>query len=59
MDCPRHPTLVNEGGIDDDVSILEADLVNVLRLVVVHGPVAPGALGYPARGVGLGVLRRV
>ena len=59
MDCPRHPALVNEGGVDDDIAVLEGDLVHVLGLVVVHGPVAPGALGDPARGVGRGLLAGV
>ena len=60
MDCPCHPTLVDKGGVDNDVPILEADLVHILGLVVVHGPVAPGALRYPARGMGgLGLLARV
>ena len=48
---PGHPALVDEGGVDDDVSVPEADLVAVLALVVVHGLVAahllPGDL--PAR----------
>jgi len=56
VDGPRHPALVNEGGVDDDIPVLEGDLVHVLRLVVVHGPVAPGALGHPARGVRRGRL---
>ena len=48
---PRHPALVDEGGVDDDVSVPEADLVAVLALVVVHGLVAAHLLpGYlPAR----------
>jgi len=56
VDGPRHPALVNEGGVDDDIAVLEGDLVHVLGLVVVHCPVAPGALGDPARGVRLGLL---
>ena len=30
VDCPCHPALVDEGGIDDDVAVLEGDLIHVL-----------------------------
>ena len=48
---PRHPALVNEGGVDDDVPVPEAHLVRVLTLIVVHGPVAASPLGDPAAGM--------
>jgi len=48
---PRHPALVNKGGVDDDVPVPEAHLVRVLALVVVHGPVAARPLGDPAAGM--------
>ena len=55
MHRPRHPALVDEGGVDDDVPVLEADLVHVLALVVVHGAVAAGSLAHPpARVLGRG-----
>jgi len=48
---PRHPSLVNEGGVDDDVPVPEAHLVRVLALIVVHGPIAASPLGDPAAGM--------
>ena len=38
--CSRHPALVDERCVDDDVPVPEADLVAVLALVVVHRLVA-------------------
>ena len=40
MNRAGHPTFINRGAIDNDVSIVERDLVRVLGLVVVDGPVA-------------------
>lgn len=56
MHRTRHPTLVYERGIDDDVSVPEADLVTVLALVVVHGLVAAHLLCRRLGGPGLGWL---
>jgi len=51
VNCPRHPALVNEGGVDDDIPVPEAHLVHVLALVVIHGPVTASSLGDPATGM--------
>ena len=40
MNRAGHPTFINRGAIDNDVSIVERDLVRVLGLVVVDGSVA-------------------
>lgn len=53
LSCPvhgaRHPALVDERSIDDDVTVPEADLVAVLTLIVVHGLVAAHLLPGLAR----------
>ena len=36
VDGAGHPALVDEDGVDDNVAVLEADLIRVLGLVVVH-----------------------
>lgn len=40
MHRARHPTFVDEGCVDYDVPVPEADLITVLTLVVVHSLVA-------------------
>lgn len=40
LDCAGHPALINGSAVDDQVSVLEAHLVSVCCLIVVHGSVA-------------------
>jgi len=43
VNSPRHPALVYEDGINDDISVSEGNLVRVLGVVVVHRLIAPHA----------------
>ena len=52
MHRSRHPALIDERCVDDDVPVPEADLVTVLALVVVHRLVAAHLLPRLTRPLG-------